>query len=114
MWWTAAAVLGLWVAYDVVRVSHPSSGGCRAADSRALMTEVRARTYRLFARGEVGEAIAVATEAAGTAPEEPRAWALLGEMHAVAGHPRAARASYAACRNRATTRDANVCSARPE
>jgi Flp pilus assembly protein TadD len=67
---------------------------CRAPElgqSNASARAMRAHARHLAENGEVGEAIAVARQAARLAPAETESWILLGRMHGIAGDTRNAR-----------------------
>jgi len=51
----------------------------------AAATGLRVRAEGLAMRGEVGEALDLATLAASLAPDDPESWRVLAKMHSAAG-----------------------------
>lgn len=47
--------------------------------------DLRARAHRLAVRGEVGEALDLATLAANLEPNDPESWRILASMHSAVG-----------------------------
>jgi Flp pilus assembly protein TadD len=97
-WWPAACVLSVIIA----STGDPAALSCDANhDGRADVVgaeRLRSRARALSDRGELGEAIDVATRAVELAPDDPQSWAVLGYLHLRAGHGLAAAASITTCK----------------
>jgi Flp pilus assembly protein TadD len=76
-WVAATCILGAAVVSVVGAEPRPAP-----RDPSAL----RARAEGLVVRGEVGEALDLATLAANLAPNDPESWRVLAKMHSAAGH----------------------------
>ena len=95
-WYVTAAVLVATTAWSAV---HGSASASIEADQRivAEAKELRLRARTLHERGELGEAIDVASRAAEIAPTDPRSRAMLRAMQTLTGRTREACARRASC-----------------
>ncbi len=106
--WTTAVIAGarMIVAGD----SNDSSDAPLCA--REAAAAVRAQSQRLLERGEIGEALELASSASKLAADDAESWLLLGSLHALAGHEGESRSSYEACVRLATRGDVEACRAK--
>lgn len=95
-WYVTAALLVGTTAWSAL---NGGSSTVVAADPQTLAEakELRFRARTLHERGELGEAIVVASRAAELAPSDPRSRALLGAMQSLAGRTREVCSRRAAC-----------------
>ena len=80
-WVAATCILG--AAVISVVAAEPRTAGADAANTAAQ--DLRTRAEHLAVRGEVGEALDLATLAANLSPNDPESWRLLAKMHSAAG-----------------------------
>jgi hypothetical protein len=97
-WLAATCILGATVASVVSaprrdRMEDHRVVALRAPDEVAARS-LRERAHQLVERGEIGEAIDLATVAADLAPEDPESWLLLSAVHSAAGHGQQTISSY--------------------
>jgi Flp pilus assembly protein TadD len=91
-WIAATCILGAAIA---AAGSSPSPQPAAApAPDEVAARGLRERAQQLVERGEVGEAIDLATVAANLAPDDPESWLLLSAVHSAAGHRQRAASSY--------------------
>jgi hypothetical protein len=89
-WAAAACILSAAVASTFVSTPRPPAvaraPSAVLAPDDVTARDLRDRAQRLVERGEVGEAIDLATIAANLAPQDPESWRLLSAVHSAAGH----------------------------
>lgn len=96
-WFAATCILSAAVASAVG--ATPERGAARTTgapviDDQLAARSLRERAQRLANRGEVGEALDLATLATNLAPNDPESWRVLAAMRSAAGHQQETASSY--------------------